>query len=294
VRDPLVHFVVFGALLFGAWALFNPQDEAADPRTIVVDRAALLTFIQYRTRSFDAEAAAHKLDNWPPEVVRDLVNDFIREEALHRSARAMGLDADDYVIRQRLVQKVEYMAEGIAGEITPPDEEVLAAWYVGRVKEYVQPETVTFTHVFVAADRHGADAARLEVDRLLQVLNRDAVPFEKATAFGDRYAYHVNYVEKGREEIVSHFGEAMAAAVFALKPDTRVWQGPLESALGFHAVLITRHAQARTPALEEVRSQVLNDWRAEAMRERRDAFVDRVIADFSIVRAPEFEVPAEP
>jgi len=289
LKDPLFHFIVLGALLFGAWAVLNPAESADDPRTIVVDREALLTFIQYRTRSFDESAAAEKFDAWPEAMLEDVIQDFIREEALYRSAVEMGLDADDYVMRQRMVQKVEFMAEGVAEDVVAPDDNQLEAWYSERKQNYAQAALITFAHVFFSSERRGEASATEEATQALEALNRARVPFAAAPSWGERFPYHVNYVDRGFEEIVSHFGETMAVELFSLEPRESTWQGPFSSTRGTHLILLIRSTPAREAAFAEVRDQVLRDWLVEATRARKDAFVQRVLDGFTVVRAPDLQ-----
>lgn len=289
IKDPLLHFLLLGALVFGVWYALHPPEPADDPRTILVDRAALLTFIQYRTRSFDEREAARRLDSWAPEVVDDLVKEFIREEALHRSATEMGLDSDDYVIRQRLVQKVEYLAEGVGEDLAAPPETELEAWYASRRDDYVEPATVTFAHVFFSGARHGGEGAKQLAASMLRKLNDDGVTFAAAPGFGDRFAYHVNYVQRSREEVVSHFGERMATSLFALAADATRWQGPFESPHGAHLVLLTRSEPARYPPFADLRERILRDWLAEASRRRKDAFIADLVQGFTIIRDPDLQ-----
>jgi hypothetical protein len=122
LKDPLLHFVILGVLCFVIGSVFSPAASEADLRTIEIDRQALLRFVQFRTRSFDEVSAARRLASLSDVEFDEILRAYVREEALHRTALEMGLDTDDYVIRQRLVQKVEYMAEGIAAEASVPDE----------------------------------------------------------------------------------------------------------------------------------------------------------------------------
>ena len=93
LRDPLGHFLLGGLLPF---LLFQGVGRPAPDRdVIVVDRAALLGFVQQRTKAFDPELAATRLDALSPVARERLVEDYVREEALHREALALGLDGDD-------------------------------------------------------------------------------------------------------------------------------------------------------------------------------------------------------
>ena len=110
IREPLLHFLAAGVALFLVFEFVGDRDSELDPRTISVDREVLLTFMQFRLRSFDNNAASARLDNASESERAAFVEDFIREEALYREALGLGLDKDDYIIRRRLVQKVEFLA----------------------------------------------------------------------------------------------------------------------------------------------------------------------------------------
>jgi len=287
LKDPLLHFVILGMLCFAAWYAFNPAGNAADPGTIEIDRAALVRFVQFRTRSFDEASAERRLAGFSDAVFEDIVDEYVREEALHRAALEMGLGTDDYVIRQRLVQKVEYMAEGVAAETPEPDESALRTWFSENAERYREAATVTFAHVFFDSRKRDT-AQNLEIARRTRdELNRRQVSFSGATAFGDRFPYHVNYVERRRDEVESHFGQAAAEQIFALAPDAGTWQGPLPSELGSHLVLLTASRPSRIPGFAEVKTRVGQDWMAKQTRARKDAFVARVVEGYRVVRAPD-------
>ena len=49
------------------------------------------------------------------------------------------------------------------------------------------------------------------------------------------------------------------------------WQGPIDSALGWHLVRLTAKEPGVLPPLASIRTRVENDWRAETGRERQEA-----------------------
>jgi hypothetical protein len=65
-KEPLLHFLAAGAVLFVLFDAVSP-DASADfgENVIRVDRAALLTFIQYRMKSFEPRIAATRLGAMP-------------------------------------------------------------------------------------------------------------------------------------------------------------------------------------------------------------------------------------
>jgi hypothetical protein len=111
LREPLLHFFAIGAAIFAAHALLN--GEAPRPDVVVVGRG--------RIDSLAADFAA--THGRPPDAAeRDgLIQAWVREEILSREALALGLDREDAVIRDRLRQKMEFVAGG--AEATPEAKE---------------------------------------------------------------------------------------------------------------------------------------------------------------------------
>ncbi len=294
LSDPLLHFIALGAVLFSTWHFLNPDRPDNNPHTIKVDQAALLEFMQLRMRAFNEADAQARLASFSDEALTDVVNAFVREEALHRSALAMGLGIDDYVIKQRLVQKMEYLAEGVAAELPTPTDAQLDEFYKRHQAQYTAPAHVSFTHVFFSASRHGEEQAAAVAQDTLIDLNRRQVPFTGATGFGERFPYQVNYVERTREDVVSHFGAQMADDLFALSSDTARWRGVYTSSFGKHLVLLTRNAPARVLDFTEVRSRVLQDFMAEQLQKRKAGFVSRVVGAYTVDVAADLQRGAMP
>jgi peptidyl-prolyl cis-trans isomerase C len=269
-------------------------DPRAEERVIVVDRAALLEFVQYRARAFDGGAAAHLLDGLAPAARAALVRDFVREEALHREALALGLERNDYVIRQRLVQKLDFALRG-ASEPAPPSDAELAAWYDAHRAEYAEAGSITFAHVFFDAESRGAEAALAAARAALPALNRAHVRFDRAPEHGDRFPFHVNYVERTEDFVASHFGAEMAARLFALAPSEE-WRGPFASSYGAHLVLVATRAPERAPALAEIRGRVLDDLQRDAAERLLEDALAEVIARYDVRYAPDARatLPSEP
>ncbi len=293
LKEPLLHFLVLAVGLFGLHSAVSHEDVYADAKNIVVDRDSLLTFIQYRTKSFEPVAAQRQLDSLSDEALQKLIDDYVHEEALYREARNLGLDRDDYVIKRRLVQKVDYIARGFAesfGDVTAEDIE---AYYAENRQDYFIEPRVTFTHVFYSAERHGADAAMRLAQQKLAELRRTNATFHDASKHGERFLYGMNYVERSRYYVESHFGPQMATGVFALEPDPGTWHGPVASRHGAHLVLVTQKQPGRMPSLDEVKSRVADEAQralvAERAREAAQQIVDSYVVDV-VYERPEDEI----
>ena len=282
LREPLVHFLAIGVALFVLFDLVAPEDDNLDSKTIVVDRDALLTFIQFRSKAFNPEVATARLDALQEAELDLLVKDYVREEALHREALALGMDQNDYVIKQRLIQSIQFITNGFVNAAVDVSDEEVAEYYDANRDDYYVDPFATFTHVFFGSDRHGREQALKLAESKLAELNDKSVPFSESTQHGDRFLYNVNYVERTQDFVASHFGTPMAEAVFALEPDDGRWHGPIESAYGYHLVMLTKRIDGFYPPLEEIRDAVREDaLRLELVR-ANDTAVQAIIDTYDV------------
>jgi hypothetical protein len=285
LKDPLVHFLVLGLGLFVLFDLVASDDAAYDSRVINVDRDSLLTFVQYRSRAFEPQAATARLDNMSEDELERLIADYVREEALHREAKALGVDKNDYIIKRRMIQSIEFITDGfVTAAIDVSEDDVTAYYEANRDDYYIEPY-VTFTHVFFNNERHGRDASLALAGAKLVPLNAQQVQFSDAPRHGDRFPYFVNYVERGPEFVASHFGVSMAEEVFALEPDDTKWRGPFESEYGVHLVLLTRKAEGRYPDLAEVEPVVRDDVEREEIRAQKDKAIQAIVDTYEVRRS---------
>lgn len=265
LRQPFVQFLLGGAFLYSALVLFGPDGGGDDPYRIEVDDAALLTYLQFQDKAFDETQARQLLAGLDAESRTRLVEEYVRDEIMVREAIALGLDQNDDVIRQRLIQKVDFVFQGFADEDTAPSDSELTAFYTQNRERYQTPAQATFTHVFFNARNRDRSAAQSAAEALLVELNAQNIPFEAAGAYGDRFFFLRNYVERSDQLIRDHFGTEMADRIFAATPDNK-WIGPFSSQYGEHLVMLRNRSDARILSLEEVLTQVAEDL----MRERRD------------------------
>ena len=278
LKDPLAHFLAAGVLLFAIGNSVKPAEPANED--IIVDRATLLEFIQYRSKAFEPNAAAAILDGFDDAAMERLIADYVREEALAREAAALGLDANDYVIRQRMVQKVEFLAEAGAAP-TEPTEADIAEYYEGNSERYRSPPAATLTHVFISGEGKSPTAARAEAQALLAKLRRDGAGFVDATGYGDRFLFHKNYVDRTNDYIHSQLGPEATAAAFGDAP-LGAWAGPYRSPYGEHLIFVSSRTPARLAPLIEVAELVRADLVEETRQAAIDAAIARVVARYDV------------
>jgi|TARA_B100002003_G_scaffold246716_1_gene276942 hypothetical protein len=282
-RDPLLHFLVAGLALFVLYDLLSPTtEEPTYSKVINVDEQSLLSFIQYRTKIFDPSIARSKLKDISASELDGLIADYVREEALHRQALAMGLGENDYVIRRRLVQKVEFVARSLGEGIEEPDREDVEDYFQANQNDYVIGPTLTFTHVFFSADERGMDEAKALAGEKLVELNSEGVTFSEAPQHGDLFAYHVNYVDRSPSLIASHFGWPMTKDILSSAPTDQAWRGPFTSDLGSHLVLLKRNEPEHIPSIDEVFDRIILDLKRSNIRQAEQAAIADIVAGYEV------------
>jgi hypothetical protein len=290
LKEPLLHFLILGLGLFVLFDLVAPDQDAFDSKVITVDRDALLTFVQFRSRAFEPQVAAERLDGLSEAELARLIDDYVQEEALHREALSLGVDQNDYVIKQRMIQSIRFITNGfVTANIDISDDDVAAYYAANRDDYYIRPY-VTFTHVFFGNERREQNEALSLATTKLTELNNANVPFSEATRHGERFLYFVNYVERDFDFVISHFGQRMADAIFNLEADESKWVGPFESEYGAHLVLLARHVEGRYPLLEEVEGSVRQDAEREATTAAQDEAIQAIVDTYEVRR--EFARPA--
>ena len=288
LREPLLHFMLLGAALFLVFEWAGNDDDAPDDE-IRVDQAALMRFLTHRNPRLNVDSARAALETMTNAQRDALIEEYVRDEVLFRQARAIGLDAYDYTGRRRLIAQLDYINRGFIEATLEISDDELREFFMANRERYLVPSKITFTHVYFSSDTHGDDAKAAALLRLAE-LNEDRVPFHAGPSWGDVFLYHKNYVAREAEEIASHFGRAFAEAVFELDP-SELWTGPIESAYGYHIVMVSSRKPGYSPPLDEVRERVVEDLSVERMRVELDAYYRQARSAYDIVIEPPAAAP---
>lgn len=282
LREPLIHFLLMGACLFAIFNAINGDVAADDGNTIEVTQEKLLSFIQYRARKFDPDDTARQLDTMSEQQRQQLTDAFVREEVLYREAKALALDSNDYVARQRLIQQMRYLTESFI-QVTIDDSDAAVKKYLADNSDrYRKPAEATFTHVFFSTAQRRAAEAKVLAEKQLKQLNNDNILFHQGIGYGERFLYHRNYVNKEADHIASHFGEPMQQAVFALSPSDTQWHGPYQSPYGYHLVMLTQNTPTAMPSLAEVKGRVVSDIYREQQQEVVNKAIEQLISRYQV------------
>jgi len=270
VRQPLLHFIGIGALVFAAFAWL---DDAPPPSRI--DRIVV-------TETQVARLAEGFRAVWrrPPTAAElaGLVDDFVREEVYVREALALGLDRDDEVIRRRLRQKMEFLTASAAETLAPTEAE-LRAFHAEHRARFTTPPRVAFDQVFL-----GEAPSEGDVAKVLAPLERGAAH----ATLGERTLLPPSLPPSPANVVDGTFGRGVFETAFELAPG--VWAGPLASAFGSHLVRVTERTTAESLPFEAVRAEVEAEWRRERAEALAEAHYESLEARYEIVR-PEPTAP---
>jgi hypothetical protein len=266
VRQPLVHFLVAGLALFAAASLLD-RDKTRSIRDIQVSAAEIQRLEDVWSRQYGRTPTRAELQN--------LIDDYVREEIYYREAISSGLDKDDSIIRRRLVEKMEFLSQEVAsGE---PSDKELDDYFQRHRDKFLLPPQIAFTHIFFSPSKRGPalqSDARKSLTLLRGSTNTDL------SKLGDAFMLQNEYPLQTPQEIASLFGRDFSDELFKLQPGE--WRGPLRSSYGLHLVRITRYEPAHPPQLNEVRTQVVTDFKNERLQTAAENYYARLRQKYRI------------
>lgn len=269
-HEPLLHFALAGAVLFGAYALINRGDDIANkPKEIRLGQGE----VQWLKETW----ALQRQREPTQEELRGLVAEFLNEELLAREARELKLDENDTVVRRRLAQKLTFLLDDTLRR-SEPKEADLQRLYEARPERFQTGAWVSFTHVyFNPAQRNDpvSDANNTLVD-----LSRSG-NVEPAVAMGDRFLLPYEFQEESEQSVTGAFGHDFTRNLFALKPE--VWSGPIASSYGIHLVRISALHNAQIRSFSETREQLLKEWRYDQEKAAKDRYLAELLKKFHVV-----------
>ena len=208
LREPLIHFLLIGAVLFAAYGYTQRGRggvESSKQIQLTVDDLAQLILI------FQAQ---WRRDPTPDEISR-LVESKIQEEVLYREGLAMGLDKDDTIVKRRMAQKLQFLAEDVATAHEPSTAE-LKAWYEKNRDKFALPSRVGFRHLYFSPDRRGQHARDDAVNALSKLAGQPE-DTKLAASLADPFMFQDYYRDRAPDYLGKEFGPQFAQAVAKLR-----------------------------------------------------------------------------
>lgn len=261
IREPLMHFLLLGMAFFVLYGAVSPGDT--DSRRITVTQAQVDSLARQYQAVWGRPAT--------PTELRALVDAQVRDEVLYRAGMAAGLGRDDAVIKRRIRQKLEVIAEEEDGS-APPTDAQLAAYLKAHPDQFAGPATVSFEQLYFDPAAPGAAASVAAAKMALahgEAVVGGSAPLPRRVA-GESVAL-----------VARDFGSDFADGLARL-PRGR-WVGPLASGVGAHLVKVEAWTPAAPPPLAAVRADVEREWLNDRRLRALEASYQRLRRDYDIV-----------
>ncbi len=262
LKDPIILFFLGGAALFFLAEFGDLSDISyqIDIKTADVKRLNDQWAMQMRRPASEKE-------------VTGLIDQLIKEEIYYREAKRLGLDQNDTIVRRRMVQKLTFLTEDIA-TATVPSQDELKIFYDSNKEEYRQPDRYSFRHRYFSSDRR--ETAEQDAYRSLTQSND----------LGDPFMLQKEYANRSKREIGDLFGRAFAEKITKLNASDQ-WQGPIQSAYGFHTVVLESVQENFLRPFEVVKERVLIDFQQKSRKDANEQYFLDLKNKYSISIADE-------
>jgi peptidyl-prolyl cis-trans isomerase C len=278
LTEPLLQFLLIGACIYGAYALFGtPEEDFRDTR-IHVDANRINGFISQWEARWNRPPTRQEIDG--------LIQSYIREDVLYRQAVTMGLNEDDPVTRRRMAQKLEFLTSDLALMVQPAEGE-LEAFFMKDQALYQQPDRITFSQVFFNPDNRGNRTLE-DAAQVLTKLQAAGDPEAESMQVGDQFMLQSDFVQVTELEVARQLGNGFSEAVMKLQAGQ--WHGPVLSGYGVHLVYVFDFQKAAPVVFEDVKTSVLENWQVEQRENFNADFLQSLKQRYDIVID---EIPAE-
>ncbi len=264
LAEPMLHFLLIGIALFGAYRWVSPGDSAGG--RIVITQGVVDDLVTQHVAARGREPSAAELNH--------LIESYVRDEILYREGVRLGLERDDIVVKRRVRQKIEMIAEEDASTGAPTDADLLA-YLTANPARFTQPAILTFDQVFIGESSSGPGVVQVAaVTRA--ALQRGADPGElgKPTLLPRRMT------EAPADLVARVFGPSFAAMLE--KVPVGEWVGPIDSSFGAHYVRVSDRTPAVAPQLAAVSNQVVREWENDRRRRARDDAYTKMRSEYQV------------
>jgi hypothetical protein len=255
MREPLLHFVILGGLLFAVDHFIVGRTD--DPRTITVasevDTEARQVFKAARGREPNTE----ELD-----ALRHV---WLDNEVLYREGLAMQVDKGDTAIRERVIFKALSVVDANV-KLPEANDKLLRDWFESHRAKYDLPARYDFEEAALSGDT--SEAA---VRSFVQALN-SGTP-------GDAKAGLRVFKDRPYANLVQSYGPDFPKVLE--ESPLRVWR-VLKTRDGWRAMRLVAITPTKPADYEALRNVVLQDWKDAVASEQRSAAVRALTKKYKV------------
>jgi hypothetical protein len=256
-REPLLHFILLGGMIFAADALLHPP--AKDEKVITVTKAMRQSFVD----NFDEDK-----ERVPSEAdLQRMVDAWVASEILYREGKALGVDRGDEMIRDRVAFKLQLLIFDQV-HVQPATDEQLRTWFADNHARFDTPERVGF-YLTQPTDR--ATAERQLEDIKAQRESEDLRDETRAI------------LGRPVDSLSAAFGDGFRDGLLAIPQGE--WH-LLQSKDGWHVVRLDSRTPGVPAKLEDVRDDAEKMWHTDETRRQAWEAVNRLKTNYKIRYEP--------
>jgi len=257
-QEPLLSFALIGAAFF---VIFSFADDSDRNNRIVIDQ-------------YDAEEIISKWKlQWnrlpTSNEFKGILDNHIKQEIYYREALALNLDHNDEIIKRRMAQKMQFLAQSVTATVDPSNEELIA-FMDAHKEDYMTEKKITFHQVLFSNDLR----ENPEKDAEIALLNEKII--------GDSGPVKSIFILESFYQIRRHLGLEFATALDSVK-QIQSWIGPVKSSFGFHLVQIEQIVPGEPIPFEEVRQKVKEAYLYDLEQKFNENLMKSLLKKYQVV-----------
>ncbi|WP_247501774.1 peptidylprolyl isomerase [Bradyrhizobium sp. 1] len=256
-REPLLHFALLGAIIFGIDAVLHPPVK--DEKVITVTKAMRQSFID----NFDEDKERAPSN----DQLQKMIDSWVASEILYREGKTLGVDRGDETIRDRIAYKMQLLIFDQIRVPRPTDEQ-LQAWFAENHARFDEPERVSF---YITPPTDQATAQRQLEDIVEQRESEELQNLTRAI------------LARPVASLTASFGENFRDGLLTM-PEGE-WK-LLQSKDGWHVTRLDSRRPGNLASLDKVRDDAARIWHTEETRKLAWEAVKRLKASYQVRYEP--------
>jgi hypothetical protein len=249
IKEPFILFFLLGTVLFITYIQTTNYIDKKN-RKIYVNKGQ----IDLLEESFRKTWIRNPTEN----ELSAQIDNFVMDEIFFKEAVAMGLDKTDPAVKRRLRQIMEMMLDDYA--TIYPSENQLRKYLSEHLDKFRLDPMISFRHLYYPFE--DKEEAIIQLSRLQKGMSID-----KDYA-GGLLLVASEFENESQREIKKLFGNSFTLKVFELEVGN--WQGPIESAYGWHLVKVSQLTEGKIPDLNEIWDEVEREWSFERKKQMKE------------------------
>lgn len=249
LREPLIHFLLLGGMLFALYSFLNKDEINPEDYTIHITQSDVDRLVKAYQKNWNSSPDRATL--------AAIIDEEVNTELLYREALRMNLDHNDEIIRRRLKQKFEFLVKDLVS-LDQTSEKDLQSFYQEHPQSYQYPKTISFSQIYFSPDKR-KNPQQDAITLFSQIDNQSSLLAFKQK--GDDFHLPTDFIKKNKESVRQDFGKQFADSLFQINQPG--WASPILSGYGYHLVYLENILPSAPIPFERIKEKVAQDWKQQ-------------------------------